>query len=128
MNAKDHSEVCTVSLPADCVECQMHKVADGSLSGRYSHLAPFSSVAPTTIDLLRHPSPTGNQATGFKALTGKGHHEEFSAMKQQDSEEFDIQSRIARIKIHTPSLPIELPSSFTSRPYNGLFLSSMRRL
>jgi ubiquitin carboxyl-terminal hydrolase 5/13 len=91
-NAKDHSEVCTVSLPADCVECQMHKVADGLLSGRYSHPASFSSVAPTAIDPLQHPSPTpvfqqGIKPTGFKELIGKG-HEEFSTMKQQDSEEF----------------------------------------
>lgn len=73
-NAKSHAEVCTVPLPADCVECQMHKVADGLLSGRYSH--PAQSVFQQGI-----------KPTGFKALIGKG-HEEFSTMKQQDSEEF----------------------------------------
>ena len=88
--AKNHAEVCTVSLPADCIECQMHKVADGLLSGRYSHPAQFSSAA--TGSPLQHPSPTpvfqqGIKPTGFKALIGKG-HEEFSTMKQQDSEEF----------------------------------------
>ena len=92
-NAKDHSEICTVPLPADCVECQMHKVADGLLSGRYSHPAPFSSVAPTAMDPLQHSSPTpvfqqGIKPTGFKALIGKGHHEGFFTTKQQDSEEF----------------------------------------
>ena len=91
-NAKNHAEVCTVSLPADCVECQMHKVADGLLSGRYSRPAQLSPGTPTTIDHLQHPSPTpvfqkGIKPTGFKALIGKG-HEEFSTMKQQDSEEF----------------------------------------
>ena len=93
-NAKNHAKVCTVSLPADCVECQMHKVADGLLSGRYSHPAQFSSsgTLPIAIDPLQHPSPTpvfqnGIKPTGFKALIGKG-HEEFSTMKQQDSEEF----------------------------------------
>ena len=97
--AKNHAEVCTVSLPADCIECQMHKVADGLLSGRYSHPAQsqFSSgttpIATTaTGSPLQHPSPTpvfqqGIKPTGFKALIGKG-HEEFSTMKQQDSEEF----------------------------------------
>ena len=90
-NAKNHAEVCTVPLPADCVECQMHKVADGLLSGRYSHPA-FSSGTPIATSPLQHPSPTpvfqqGIKPTGFKALIGKG-HEEFSTMKQQDSEEF----------------------------------------
>jgi ubiquitin carboxyl-terminal hydrolase 5/13 len=94
-NAKSHAEVCTVPLPADCVECQMHKVADGLLSGRYSHPAQFSSgtpITPIAASPLQHPSPTpvfqqGIKPTGFKALIGKG-HEEFSTMKQQDSEEF----------------------------------------
>lgn len=91
-NAKNHSEVCTVPLPADCVECQMHKIADGLLSGRYSHPAHFSPGTPIVLDPLEHPSPTpvfqkGIKPTGFKALIGKG-HEEFSTMKQQDSEEF----------------------------------------
>lgn len=90
--AKSHAEVCTVSLPADCVECQMHKVADGLLSGRYSHPAQFSPGTPIAASPLQHPSPTpvfqqGIKPTGFKALIGKG-HEEFSTMKQQDSEEF----------------------------------------
>ena len=93
-NAKSHAEVCTVPLPADCVECQMHKVADGLLSGRYSHPAQFSSgtLPIAAASPLQHPSPTpvfqqGIKPTGFKALIGKG-HEEFSTMKQQDSEEF----------------------------------------
>lgn len=84
--ASDHAEKCPVSLPADCVECQMHKVADGLLSGRYSHPAHSSA------DGLQHPSPTpvfqtGVKPTSFKALIGKG-HEEFATMRQQDAEEF----------------------------------------
>lgn len=31
-----HWENCTQGLPADCLECQMLKLADGLLSGRYS--------------------------------------------------------------------------------------------
>ncbi|KDR73244.1 hypothetical protein GALMADRAFT_100868 [Galerina marginata CBS 339.88] len=86
-NGANHSVTCTVSLPADCVECQMHKVADGLLSGRYSHPAHGS-----TGDALQHPSPTpvfqaGVKPTGFKSLIGKG-HEEFATMRQQDAEEF----------------------------------------
>ncbi|PPQ80059.1 hypothetical protein CVT25_001488 [Psilocybe cyanescens] len=84
--AANHAEKCPVSLPADCVECQMHKVADGLLSGRYSHPAHSSA------DRLQHPSPTpvfqtGVKPTSFKALIGKG-HQEFATMRQQDAEEF----------------------------------------
>jgi ubiquitin carboxyl-terminal hydrolase 5/13 len=137
-----HAEDCDNQLPAECVECQMRKVADGLLSGRYSHPANFSPGASPRVGsgtfvrfllllllllfvlrlLLRsllpvlththtlssihpgsptgtsqhdshlHPSPTpvfqtGIRPVGFKALVGKG-HEEFSTMRQQDSEEF----------------------------------------
>jgi ubiquitin carboxyl-terminal hydrolase 5/13 len=68
----------------------MYKLADGLLSGRYSH--PASHVPQHPTDSLTHDSPTpvfqeGIKPTGFKALIGKG-HEEFSTMRQQDSEEF----------------------------------------
>lgn len=67
--------------------CQMHKLADGLLSGRYSVPSPTQEIPP-----LAHDSPTpvfqdGVRPIGFKKLIGKG-HEEFSTMKQQDSEEF----------------------------------------
>jgi len=66
----------------------MHKIADGLLSGRYSR----PSNRPHAPSGLEHPSPTpvfqdGVRPVGFKALIGKG-HEEFSTMRQQDSEEF----------------------------------------
>lgn len=95
-----HADTCTVPLPADCVECQMRKVADGLLSGRYSHPAHPAGAAMTgftTSDIsageaLQHLSPTpvfqaGIKPTNFKALIGKG-HEEFATMRQQDAEEF----------------------------------------
>ncbi|KAF8642475.1 hypothetical protein AX16_009476 [Volvariella volvacea WC 439] len=92
--AHDHAITCPEVLPADCVECQIHKVADGLLSGRYSHPATaLSSVAAQSDSTItQHASPTpvfqtGIKPTGFKALVGKG-HAEFSTMKQQDSEEF----------------------------------------
>ena len=71
----------------------MHKVADGLLSGRYSHSAPYACRTPLhPSDPLWHPSLTlvfqqGIKPTSFKALIGK-RHPEFSTMKQQDSEEF----------------------------------------
>jgi len=34
--ASTHWIGCTQPLPADCIECQMFKIADGLLSGRYS--------------------------------------------------------------------------------------------
>ncbi|KAJ7481259.1 hypothetical protein B0H11DRAFT_2024866 [Mycena galericulata] len=79
----DHAIQCPESLPADCVECQMRKVADGLLSGRYSHPVRPAGTASVNDPVFQE----GLRPTGFKALVGKG-HEEFSTMKQQDSEEF----------------------------------------
>jgi ubiquitin carboxyl-terminal hydrolase 5/13 len=89
-SASSHWSSCNASLPADCVDCQMFKLADGLLSGRYSY--PASHIPQHPTDPLMHDSPTsvfqeGIKPTGFKALIGKG-HEEFSTMRQQDSEEF----------------------------------------
>lgn len=86
-SAAEHWAACTEPLPADCVVCQMHKLADGLLSGRYSVPSSTREIPP-----LSHDSPTpvfqdGVRPMGFKALIGKG-HEEFSTMRQQDSEEF----------------------------------------
>ena len=83
--AKAHWETCTEPLPADCLDCQLHKLADGLLSGRYSHPRP-STAAPKDTD----NAPVfqeGIRPSMFKALVGKG-HEEFATMRQQDAEEF----------------------------------------
>ncbi|CAK5277562.1 unnamed protein product [Mycena citricolor] len=81
----DHAVQCPELLPADCVECQMRKVADGLVSGRYSHPA---HAPPSSQDAVNSPVfQEGLRPSGFKSLVGKG-HEEFSTMKQQDSEEF----------------------------------------
>ncbi|KAJ7217214.1 hypothetical protein GGX14DRAFT_602632 [Mycena pura] len=77
----DHAAQCPEPLPADCVECQMRKVADGLLSGRYSH--PAHGAVNVNDPVFQE----GLRPSGFKALVGKG-HEEFSTMRQQDSEEF----------------------------------------
>ncbi|THG97579.1 hypothetical protein EW026_g4443 [Hermanssonia centrifuga] len=91
-NAKAHWKSCTEPLPADCLDCQLHKMADGLLSGRYSHPRPAGNGVPQDTNPLAHDSPTpvfqeGVRPSMFKALIGKG-HEEFSTMRQQDSEEF----------------------------------------
>ncbi|KAI0816905.1 ubiquitinyl hydrolase [Trametes gibbosa] len=93
--AASHWDACHEALPADCIDCQMHKLADGLLSGRYSHPRPHASGArstPKDTNMLAHDSPTpvfqeGVRPVGFKALVGKG-HEEFATMRQQDAEEF----------------------------------------
>lgn len=98
--AQQHWETCTQPLPAECIDCQMYKLADGLLSGRYSHPRPagsdrgqpFNASEPKATNPLAHDSPTpvfqeGVRPMMFKSLIGKG-HEEFSTMRQQDSEEF----------------------------------------
>ncbi|GJE89413.1 ubiquitin carboxyl-terminal hydrolase [Phanerochaete sordida] len=90
--AKDHWQTCPEPLPADCLDCQMHKLADGLLSGRYSHPRPAESAPVQATNPLAHDSPTpvfqeGVRPSMFKALIGRG-HEEFATMRQQDSEEF----------------------------------------
>ncbi|KAF9460620.1 ubiquitin carboxyl-terminal hydrolase 14 [Collybia nuda] len=106
-----HARECTVPFPAECVRCQMEKVADGLGSGRYSVPAGFGagagvlSLAPASTDPGAMVVDSGAGAgtgtatgtgsafqaglrpAGFKALVGKG-HVEFATMKQQDAEEF----------------------------------------
>ncbi|KAI0271314.1 ubiquitin carboxyl-terminal hydrolase 14 [Gloeopeniophorella convolvens] len=73
--APQHWAACAEPLPAACLACQLHKLADGLLSGRYA----------------RPPTPGAVQAgvrpASFKALVGRG-HAEFATMRQQDAEEF----------------------------------------
>lgn len=91
--AVEHYQTCTAALPADCLECQMYKLSDGLLSGRYSHPAqahpPPSSASETPFQTEENMPKfqEGIRPAMFKALVGKG-HEEFSTMRQQDSEEF----------------------------------------
>ena len=103
-----HSLLCTNTSPANCFECQMSKVADGLLSGRYAvprsvdsahnddataeAYTPAGSGQPETLsepsqsNMLK-PFQEGVRPIMFKALIGKD-HEEFKTMRQQDSEEF----------------------------------------
>ena len=91
--AKSHWEYCPEVLPADCLDCQLHKIADGLLSGRYSHPRPAENAPPPqATNPLAHASPSpvfqeGVRPSTFKALVGRG-HDEFSTMRQQDAEEF----------------------------------------
>ncbi|GAA5811372.1 hypothetical protein MFLAVUS_004806 [Mucor flavus] len=73
----EHAMTCTTD-PATCWFCQLHKLADGLLSGRYSQ--PLVNE-----DGVQYQD--GIAPGMFKALVGKG-HEEFSTMRQQDAFEF----------------------------------------
>ena len=83
-----HTAQCTEPLPASCLQCQLLKISDGLLSGRYSvprrHLPPFASTSPAPDEPLFQE---GLRPAMFKALIGKG-HAEFATMRQQDAEEF----------------------------------------
>ncbi|KAF9269771.1 ubiquitin carboxyl-terminal hydrolase 14 [Marasmius fiardii PR-910] len=83
--AQTHTLTCTNLAPAECIECQMIKIADGLLSGRYAKKA----VSPSLVeDVANAPQfQEGLKPSMFKALVGKG-HAEFATMKQQDAEEF----------------------------------------
>ncbi|CUS11634.1 unnamed protein product [Tuber aestivum] len=68
-------------VPADDLETQLRKLADGLLSGRYAR--------PDTDVTISEYSPEIQHQRGlapamFKALIGKG-HEDFSTMRQQDA-------------------------------------------
>ncbi|KAJ3293305.1 hypothetical protein HK104_004606 [Borealophlyctis nickersoniae] len=66
--------------PATCFHCQMAKMADGLLSGRYS--VPIEKGQDEEVR-----GQDGIAPSMFKALIGKG-HAEFSTMRQQDAQEF----------------------------------------
>ena len=78
-----HERSCE-KLPADCLECQMCKIADGLVSGRYSVPSTRANANPTTQKLVFQD---GIRPVMIKNIIGKG-HAEFSTMRQQDSEEF----------------------------------------
>jgi ubiquitin carboxyl-terminal hydrolase 5/13 len=104
-----HSLLCPNPNPATCFECQMAKIADGLLSGRYSH--PNKTTSDSNDDetakaFVSEGSGQTEKDVGrpvqaetsaafqegirpimFKTLVGKD-HPEFSTMRQQDSEEF----------------------------------------
>ena len=87
-----HAQTCSKN-PPDCVECQMLKMADGLLSGRYSVPSTHKSTyqAHSTINEPAQEEEAtfqeGVKPSMFKALIGKD-HEEFKTMRQQDADEF----------------------------------------
>ncbi|KAK3680790.1 ubiquitin C-terminal hydrolase Ubp14 [Vermiconidia calcicola] len=67
--------------PAEDLEVQLRKIADGLLSGRYS--VPDKSIASFN-EAQEQPYQKGLAPAMLKHLVGKG-HPEFSTMRQQDS-------------------------------------------
>jgi len=72
------------NLPAEDLETQLRKLADGILSGRYSHPDTHVQAIPDAPEV---PHQNGLSPAMFKHLIGRG-HEEFSTMRQQDAFEF----------------------------------------
>ena len=69
------------SIPAEDLETQLRKLADGLLSGRYSYPDTSVHASPDSAEV---PQQKGLSPAMFKYLIGRG-HEEFSTMRQQDS-------------------------------------------
>jgi ubiquitin carboxyl-terminal hydrolase 5/13 len=70
--------------PAEDLETQLRKVADGLISGRYSKPDSDVFVSDSTPEV---PHQKGLAPAMLKHLVGRG-HAEFSTMRQQDSFEF----------------------------------------
>ncbi|MCJ1251275.1 hypothetical protein MMC30_008506 [Trapelia coarctata] len=71
----------TTQHPAGDLETQLRKLADGLLSGRYSHPDTDVSASEYSPEI---PHQKGLAPAMLKHLIGKG-HEEFSTMRQQDA-------------------------------------------
>lgn len=78
---RDLKEPPLAESPADDLETQLRKVADGLLSGRYSNpeSGPTSHAESSSVNYQNGLAPAM-----LKHLVGKG-HEEFSTMRQQDA-------------------------------------------
>ena len=71
----------TAPKPAEDLETQLRKIADGLLSGHYSHPDTDVTASEHSSEI---PHQKGLAPAMLKHLIGKG-HEEFSTMRQQDA-------------------------------------------
>lgn len=94
----------TIQLPAEDLETQLRKLADGVLSGRYSRPETNVHVSPDNPEV---PHQKGLSPAMFKHLIGRG-HEEFSTMRQQDAFEF-LLHLFKHISISNNSQPSQDP-------------------
>jgi ubiquitin carboxyl-terminal hydrolase 5/13 len=87
--------------PAEDLETQLQKLADGLLSGRYSCPQTDIQAIPETPEV---PRQKGLAPAMFKHLIGRG-HEEFSTMRQQDAFELLLHLfKLITISQHSPPL------------------------
>ena len=87
--------------PAEDLETQLRKIADGLLSGRYSH--PDTDVVASEHS-PEIPTQKGLVPAMLKHLIGRG-HEEFSTMRQQDA--FELLLHLLKLitrSSHSPPL------------------------
>ncbi|KAI5306922.1 hypothetical protein KEM56_006440 [Ascosphaera pollenicola] len=73
--------------PAEDLETQLRKIADGLLSGRYSRKPTMGNDGSSLSAEATSREQKGLSPAMFKHLVGRG-HEEFSTMRQQDAFEF----------------------------------------
>ena len=71
----------STNTPAEDLETQLRKLADGLVSGRYSY---SDTNVHAALDTPEVPDQHGLSPAMFKHLIGRG-HEEFSTMRQQDA-------------------------------------------
>lgn len=91
-----------VQDPAQDLETQLRKLADGLLSGKYSH--PDSDIVATELS-PKTPHQKGLAPSMLKHFIGRG-HPEFSTMRQQDA--FELLLHLFKLitrSHHSPSLP-----------------------
>ncbi|KAI9810391.1 MAG: hypothetical protein M1827_006277 [Pycnora praestabilis] len=82
--------------PAEDLETQLRKLADGLLSGRYSH--PDTDVVASEYT-PENPHQKGLAPAMLKHLIGRG-HEEFSTMRQQDA--FELLLHLLKLMTRSP--------------------------
>ncbi|KAI4164815.1 MAG: hypothetical protein LQ342_001448 [Letrouitia transgressa] len=88
----------STSKPAEDLETQLRKVADGLLSGRYS--IPDTDVIASE-DSPYVPHQKGLAPSMLKHLVGQG-HEEFSTMRQQDA--FELLLHLFKLVTRSPHI------------------------
>ena len=110
--------------PADDLETQLRKIADGLLSGRYSHPDTDVTASEHSPEI---PHQKGLAPAMLKHLIGRG-HEEFSTMRQQDA--FELLLHLLKLitrSLHSP--PLEDPvRSFRFVMEQRLQCTSCRRV
>ncbi|RPB29583.1 ubiquitinyl hydrolase [Terfezia boudieri ATCC MYA-4762] len=91
--------------PAEDLEIQLRKIADGLLSGRYSKADPDVVASHGSADI---PHQRGLAPAMLKELIGKGHGE-FSTMRQQDA--FELLLHLFKIITRSQHAPLDDPVS-----------------